>query len=104
MRQFFTLLCRSPYAVVRANMMIAAGDLLFRYPNIVEPYSHELYKSLEDHMHCAGEHAHVVDQCVRQNCLLVLTHLILNGMLKVHPLMVTVGESPRGRCRVGRAG
>jgi condensin complex subunit 1 len=43
---FFDLLRNSPIATVRHNLMIAAGDLWFRFPNIVEPYCEHLYERL----------------------------------------------------------
>jgi len=39
-------------------------------------------RSLDDHMHCSTGQRHGIDQCVRQNTLMVLTHLILNDMIK----------------------
>jgi condensin complex subunit 1 len=81
-RRFFTLLCKSPHACVRVNMVVAAGDLCFRWPNLVEPYSRELYESLNDHMKCENATRRRADQCVRHTCLLVLTHLLLNDMIK----------------------
>ncbi len=43
LRLLFTILEKSPEAVVRANTIIAAGDLTFRYPNITEPWTPFLY-------------------------------------------------------------
>lgn len=48
------------------------GDLLHRFPNIVEPYNHYLYRNLQDK-----------DVGVRKTTLTVLTHLCLNDMIKV---------------------
>ena len=78
---FFSLLCKSPLASVRTNMVLAAGDLCFRWPNVVEPYSNELYNSLNDHVKCGARRR--ADECVRHTCLLVLTHLLLNDTIKV---------------------
>ena len=35
----FTILEKSRDAVIRANTIIAAGDLSFRFPNTVEPWT-----------------------------------------------------------------
>ena len=48
------------------------GDLLHRFPNIVQPYNHYLYRNLQDK-----------DVGVRKTTLTVLTHLCLNDMIKV---------------------
>merc|ERR1711997_1137564 len=68
----FTLLERSPEAIIRANGIIAAGDLSFRFPNTVEPWTPRMYACLRDE-----------SSFVRSNTLTVLTHLILNDMIKV---------------------
>lgn len=57
---------------IRNNIIIAIGDLLHRFPNIVEPYSKFLYQNLHDK-----------DSRVRKTTLTVLTHLALNDMIKV---------------------
>uniref|UniRef100_A0A7S2REY1 Condensin complex subunit 1 C-terminal domain-containing protein n=1 Tax=Mucochytrium quahogii TaxID=96639 RepID=A0A7S2REY1_9STRA len=68
----FTLLrdCKNPE--VRSNIMIAMGDLAVRFPNTVEPFNSQIYRSLRD-----------PDVGVRKTSLMVLTHLILNDMIKV---------------------
>jgi condensin complex subunit 1 len=58
--------------VLRANTVIALGDLAFRFPNEVEPYTPRLYACLRD-----------PSTKVRRHTLMVLTHLILNDMVKV---------------------
>jgi condensin complex subunit 1 len=68
----FTILQSAPDAAVRANVIVALGDLAFRFPNAVEPWTHHLYARLQDK-----------DVKVRKNTLQVLTHLILNDMVKV---------------------
>jgi len=57
---------------MRANTVIALGDLAFRFPNEVEPYGKHLYGCLRDS-----------STVVRRHTLMVLTHLILNDMVKV---------------------
>lgn len=42
----FTVLERSSLAVVRANAIIALGDLTVRFPNILEPWTQNLYARL----------------------------------------------------------
>lgn len=68
----FTILERSNEDVVRANLVIALGDLYFRFPNELEPWTPRFYARLRDS-----------SSKVRQNTLTVLTHLVLNDMVKV---------------------
>merc|ERR550532_2698974 len=68
----FTILEKSRDPVIRANTIIAAGDLSFRFPNTVEPWTPRMYACLRDD-----------SPKVRSNTLTVLTHLILNDMIKV---------------------
>jgi len=70
----FTALARAPSqdTTLRANTVIALGDLAFRFPNAVEPYTPRIYACLRDK-----------STRVRRHALMVLTHLILNDMVKV---------------------
>lgn len=70
----FTALANAPAedVVLRANTVIALGDLAFRFPNEVEPYTPRVYACLRD-----------PSTKVRRHTLMVLTHLILNDMVKV---------------------
>lgn len=70
----FTALANAPSkdVVLRANTVIALGDLAFRFPNEVEPYTPRIYACLRD-----------PSTKVRRHTLMVLTHLILNDMVKV---------------------
>merc|ERR1719148_310496 len=70
----FTALSNAPTEDVslRANTVIALGDLAFRFPNEVEPYTPRIYACLRDK-----------SNRVRRHTLMVLTHLILNDMVKV---------------------
>jgi len=70
----FTALSNAPTkdVTLRANTVIALGDLAFRFPNEVEPYTPRLYACLRDK-----------STRVRRHTLMVLTHLILNDMVKV---------------------
>ena len=70
----FTALANAPArdTTMRANTVVALGDLAFRFPNEVEPYTPRLYACLRD-----------TSTKVRRHTLMVLTHLILNDMVKV---------------------
>ena len=57
---------------LRANIVVALGDLAFRFPNELEPYTPKIYACLRDK-----------SIRVRRHTLMVLTHLILNDMVKV---------------------
>jgi len=35
---------------IRANIAIALGDLAFRFPNLLEPWTPHIYQSLQVHM------------------------------------------------------
>ncbi|XP_013415078.1 condensin complex subunit 1-like isoform X2 [Lingula anatina] len=68
----FTILEKSQNPVIRANTIITLGDLTFRFPNLIEPWTPHLYARLRDD-----------SPQVRKNTMMVLTHLILNDMVKV---------------------
>jgi condensin complex subunit 1 len=72
LKLLFTVLLQAPEPALRANAIVALGDLAFRFPNSVEPWTDNLYAPLRD-----------ADVSVRKNTLQVLTHLILNDMVKV---------------------
>ena len=72
LKLLFAVLLRAPEPALRANAIVALGDLAFRFPNSVEPWTDNLYAPLRD-----------ADVSVRKNTLQVLTHLILNDMVKV---------------------
>ena len=67
------------YASMRANIVISLGDLLSRFPNVVAPQCHRLYACLQDK-----------NISVRKNSLMVISHLILNGMLKPSGYMAKI--------------
>uniref|UniRef100_A0A8D0CXU8 Condensin complex subunit 1 n=1 Tax=Sander lucioperca TaxID=283035 RepID=A0A8D0CXU8_SANLU len=71
-RLMFTVLERSALPVVRANAIIALGDLTVRFPNILEPWTQNLYARLSDNV-----------PSVRQTAVTVLTQLVLKDVLKV---------------------
>jgi len=62
----------APSETVRSNCTIALGDLAVRFPNILEPWTENVYARLRD-----------ASVSVRKNAVLVLSHLILNDMMKV---------------------
>ncbi|CAM9483812.1 unnamed protein product [Scytosiphon promiscuus] len=68
----FTTLERSKDTSVQANIIVALGDLAFRFPNALEPWNPRIYDRLTDE-----------SPVVRANAIMVLTHLILNDMVKV---------------------
>lgn len=68
----FTALEREEIDTNRTTVMIALADLAFRFPNALEPWTTRMYGRLSDD-----------SASVRYNTLMVLTHLILNDMIKV---------------------
>ncbi|NWH64881.1 CND1 protein, partial [Geococcyx californianus] len=72
LRLLFTMMGKSTLPAARSNLIIAAGDLAIRFPNLVEPWTSHLYARLRDP--CPS---------VRQTAGLVMTHLILKDMVKV---------------------
>ncbi|XP_074964006.1 condensin complex subunit 1 [Phalacrocorax aristotelis] len=72
LRLLFTMMEKSTLAGVRSNLIIAAGDLAIRFPNLLEPWTSHLYARLRDP--CPS---------VRQTAGQVMTHLILKDMVKV---------------------
>ncbi|NXQ23847.1 CND1 protein, partial [Alaudala cheleensis] len=72
LRLLFTMMEKSTLPGVRSNLIIAAGDLAIRFPNLLEPWTSHLYARLRDP--CPS---------VRQTAGLVMTHLILKDMVKV---------------------
>ncbi len=39
---------RTVEPAVRSNLVIAIGDLAFRFPNLLEPWTPHMYRSLAD--------------------------------------------------------
>nr|XP_019006310.1 condensin complex subunit 1 [Kwoniella mangroviensis CBS 8507]OCF69771.1 condensin complex subunit 1 [Kwoniella mangroviensis CBS 8507] len=68
----FKILETSRDPVVRSNIVIALGDIAVCWGSMIDDNSERLYQGLSD-----------PDQIVKKNTLMVLTHLILNGMIKV---------------------
>lgn len=68
----FTLMEKSPNPSIRSQLIIGIGDLVYRFPNALEPWTSHLYLPLRDMMSPA----------VRMNTIRVLSHLILKEMIK----------------------
>lgn len=68
----FTVAESAQSEVVRSNCTIAIGDLAVRFPNLLEPWTEFIYARLRD-----------TSVTVRKNAVLVISHLILNDMMKV---------------------
>ncbi|XP_062007536.1 condensin-1 complex subunit CAP-D2 isoform X1 [Rosa rugosa] len=68
----FTVVESAPSEIVRSNCTICLGDLAVRFPNLLEPWTENMYSRLQD-----------PSVSVRKNAVLVLSHLILNDMMKV---------------------
>ncbi|GJN33322.1 hypothetical protein PR202_gb21908 [Eleusine coracana subsp. coracana] len=68
----FTVAESAPSEIVRSNCTIALGDLAVRFPNLLEPWTEYIYARLRD-----------PSGSVRKNAVLVISHLILNDMMKV---------------------
>ena len=72
LKLLFTVVENAPSESVRSNCTIALGDLAVRFPNLLEPWTEHMYARLRD-----------PSVSVRKNAVLVLSHLILNDMMKV---------------------
>lgn len=46
MQLFATIAEKSPEPYIRANMMMAMGDLTTAYPNVVEPWTQQIFQGL----------------------------------------------------------
>ncbi|KAG8907136.1 Condensin complex subunit [Tulasnella sp. 403] len=68
----FKIFEASKDATIRGNIVIALGDIAVCFNNMIDENSNNLYQGLSDK-----------DLNVKKNTLMVLTHLILNGMIKV---------------------
>ncbi|KAK0550127.1 condensin complex non-SMC subunit Cnd1 [Tilletia horrida] len=68
----FHILGTSSDPVTRSNVVIALGDIAISFGTLVDENSDRLYAGLKDR-----------DLGVKKHTLMVLTHLILNGMIKV---------------------
>ncbi|XP_071042878.1 condensin complex subunit 1 [Parasteatoda tepidariorum] len=71
-----TITEKSPEPYIRANMIIALGDLSTSFPNIIEPWTSQLFNRLSD-----------PDASVRESAIITLTHLILQDFVRVKSLI-----------------
>ncbi|RPD66651.1 hypothetical protein L226DRAFT_557654 [Lentinus tigrinus ALCF2SS1-7] len=71
-RLLFKIMETSKDPSIRSNIVIALGDVAVSFSSIIDESNDELYTGLSDS-----------DMVVKKNTLMVLTHLILNGMVKV---------------------
>ncbi|GJQ14470.1 hypothetical protein GpartN1_g6261.t1 [Galdieria partita] len=68
----FTVLASDAPAAIRADIIIALCDLAVRYPNLIEPWSSQIFRCLQDSS---------VE--VRRNTIMCITFLVLNDMMKI---------------------
>jgi len=61
----FQILRNSAYPSVRSNAIIALGDLAFRFPNLIEPWTAHLYST------------YVPDSIVGLPCIVLLDRVVL---------------------------
>ena len=64
---------------VKTNIIISLGDMFNRFPNILNENTQTFFKMLHDR-----------ESRVRRQTLIVITHLILNDMLKIRGEIVDV--------------
>jgi condensin complex subunit 1 len=67
-----TVLERSQDATTKSNIVISLGDMAVSFNSLIDQNIAYLYKRLRD-----------TSLVVKKNALMVLTHLILNGMIKI---------------------
>jgi condensin complex subunit 1 len=72
LRLLVTIMEKSAEPVIRANTVIALGDLCVRFPNLLDQWSSQMFQRLRDS-----------DVNVKMNTLKVLSRLILSDMVKV---------------------
>ncbi|KAG9085131.1 Condensin complex subunit [Ceratobasidium sp. UAMH 11750] len=86
----FKIMETSRNPVIKSNIVIALGDVAICFNNMIDENSNRLYDGLTDN-----------NLTVKKNTLMVLTHLILNGMIKVKGQLGEMAkcledEDPRG--------
>ena len=75
----FSILNFAQEQVIRVNVITAIGDLMTRWPNVMEPWIDTFSRVLLDE-----------EDYVRSTAFLVISHLILNDMLKARRLTHTL--------------
>ncbi|XP_014254286.1 condensin complex subunit 1 [Cimex lectularius] len=73
---FITMMTKSKHNAVRQILVLGFGDILMRYPNVVEPWSQHIYSRLKD-----------PSTSVRKNVVIILKHLIQRQMIKARGQM-----------------
>ncbi|KRX03620.1 Armadillo-type fold [Pseudocohnilembus persalinus] len=68
----FDLLYSDVDEIIKTNVIVSMGDLLHKYQNLLTPYIDKVYSNLHDK-----------NLQVRKTTMMVLTHLILNDMMKI---------------------
>ena len=68
----FTILEKSAEPIIKSNIIIGLGDMAICFNSLIDQNISYVYNRLND-----------PDPVVKKNTLMVLTHLILNGMVKV---------------------
>lgn len=85
------LQCHGVDYVIKVNIIITVGDLFNRFPNVLNERTKDVFQLLHD----AQVH-------VRRQALMVISHLILNDMLKLKGEIVDICmllEDPDARVR-----
>jgi condensin complex subunit 1 len=72
LRLLFTILSKTEHPIIRSNVVIGLGDMAVCFNSLIDQNISYIYDRLND-----------PDFNVKKNTLMVLTHLILNGMIKV---------------------
>lgn len=68
----FDIMENSPDPVMRTNLIVAVGDLMVRFPNLLYTWTEKVYARLQDQ-----------SRDVKMGALKTITFLILNDMIKV---------------------
>jgi len=93
----FTLVEKSTNPLVRSQLIIGIGDLVYRFPNALEPWTSHLYLPLRDTKSIS----------VRMNTIRVLSHLILKEMIKtrgqIYEIALCTIDSDEKICTLSKA-
>ncbi|CAJ0844724.1 3270_t:CDS:2 [Entrophospora sp. SA101] len=73
----FTILEKTNDPTIKCNIIIALGDMTVCFNNVIDQHINYLYNRLSDD-----------NTLVKKNALMVLTHLILNGMIKAKDQLI----------------
>lgn len=68
----FTILKNETSISIKTTIIIALGDISFRFPNLIEPWTKNFFSLLID-----------TNSIIRYNTLLIISHLLLNDMIKL---------------------